>query len=70
MLQRVKEEKTILYTINGWKANWIGHKVRRNCLLENVFKRKIEGRRELMGRQEKRPNKLFDDFKKREDTGN
>jgi len=51
VLQRVKKEKNILYTINGWKANWIGHKLRRNCLEQNVVKGKIEGRLEVMGRQ-------------------
>jgi hypothetical protein len=59
----------MLYTINGWKANWIGQKLRRNCLLQNVIKEKIEGRIEVMGRQGKRRKKLFDDLKKREDTG-
>jgi len=70
VLQRVKEEKNILYTINVWKANWIGHKVRRNCLEQNVIKGKIEGRKEVMRRQGNRRNKLFDDPKKREDTEN
>jgi hypothetical protein len=62
--ERVKEEKNILYAINGWKANWIGHMVRRYCLEQNVIIGKIESRREVMGRQGKRCNKLFDDHKK------
>jgi hypothetical protein len=53
VLQRVTE-KNILYTINGWKANWIGRKVRRNCLLQNNIKGKIEERIEVMGRQGKK----------------
>ena len=44
--------------------------MRRNCLLENVIKGKIEGRIEVVGRQGKSGNKLLDDLKKREDTGN
>jgi hypothetical protein len=41
-LHRVKEERNILRTIKRRKANWIGHIVRRNCLLKHV----IEGKRE------------------------
>ena len=31
-----KEDRNILRTIKGRKANWIGHILRRNCLLEHV----------------------------------
>jgi hypothetical protein len=43
VLQRVKEEWNILHTINRRKANWIGHILRRNCLLKHFIKGKIEG---------------------------
>jgi hypothetical protein len=40
VLHRVKEERNILYTIKRRDANWIGHMLRRNCLLKHV----IEGK--------------------------
>jgi len=33
LLQRVKEDRTILNTIKRRKAKWIGHSWRWNCLL-------------------------------------
>ena len=50
VLQRVKEERNILHTIQRWKANWIGHILRRNCLLKHVIDGKIEGRIEEGGK--------------------
>jgi hypothetical protein len=44
VLHRVKEERNILLTIKIRKANWIGHILRRNCLLKHVIKGKLEGR--------------------------
>jgi hypothetical protein len=32
--QRVKKERNILHEIKRRKANWIGHILRRNCLLK------------------------------------
>jgi len=46
VLQRVKEEKNIVYTIKRRKADRICHISRRNCLLKHV----IEGKREVTGR--------------------
>ena len=43
VLHGVKEEKDILRTIKIRKANWIGHILRRNCLLQHVIAGKIEG---------------------------
>jgi hypothetical protein len=37
VLQRVKEERNIVNTIKGSKANWIGHILRRNCLIKHVI---------------------------------
>jgi hypothetical protein len=34
VLLRVKEQKNILHEIRKRKASWIGHILRRNCLLE------------------------------------
>jgi hypothetical protein len=41
VLQRVKEKKNILQTKKKRKANWIGHILRRNCLLKQVTEGKM-----------------------------
>jgi hypothetical protein len=41
VLQRVKEERNIVHTTKR-KANWIGHILRRNCLLKHVIEGKIK----------------------------
>jgi hypothetical protein len=43
VLLRVKEQRNILQEIRKWKANWIGHILRRNCLLQRVTEGKIKG---------------------------
>jgi hypothetical protein len=43
VLLRVKEEKNILHEIRKRKANWIGHILRRNSLLQRVIEGKIKG---------------------------
>jgi hypothetical protein len=65
VLLRVKEQRNILHEIGKRKANWIGHILRRNCLLQQVIGGKIKG-----GIKEKRRRrrKLLDDLKEREDT--
>jgi hypothetical protein len=45
VLKRVKEETRILHTIKRKKANWIGHILRRNCLLKHIIEGKIERRK-------------------------
>jgi hypothetical protein len=40
VLHRVKE-RNILHTIKRRKANWIGHILRRNCLLKHVIEEKF-----------------------------
>ena len=45
VLLRVKEHRTILNEISKRKANWIGHILRRNCLLQRVIEGKIKGDR-------------------------
>jgi replicative superfamily II helicase len=64
VLQRVKEERNILHTIKRRKANWIGHILRRNCLLKHVIEVKLEGRIEVKGRRGRRRKQLLDDLKK------
>ena len=42
VLLRVKEQRNILHEIRARKANWIGHILRRNCLLQRVTEGKIQ----------------------------
>jgi len=44
VLLRVNEQRNILHEIRNGKANWIGHILRRNCLLKQVIKGKIKYR--------------------------
>jgi hypothetical protein len=41
---KVKEQRNTLHEIRKRKANWIGHILRRNCLLQRVIEGKIKGR--------------------------
>jgi hypothetical protein len=50
----VKEERNIVHTIKRIKANWIGHILRRNCLLKHVIEGKLEGRIEMTGTRGRR----------------
>ena len=43
VLLRVKEQRNILHEIRKQKANWTGHILRRNCLLQRVTEGKIQG---------------------------
>jgi hypothetical protein len=45
------EEKSTVQTVKRRKTNWIGHMLRRNCLLKHVIEGKIEGRIEVTGRR-------------------
>jgi len=65
VLLRVKEQSNILHEIRKRKANWIGHILRRNCLLQRVIEGKIQGGKEVTGRQGRRRRKLLDDLKER-----
>jgi hypothetical protein len=62
VLLRVKEQRNILQEIRKRKANWIGHILRRNCLLQRVTEGKIRGI-EVTGRRGRRRRKLLDGFK-------
>jgi len=65
VLLRVKEQRNILHEICKRKTNWIGHILRRNCLLQRVTEGKVQGRTEVTGRQERRRRKLLDNLKER-----
>jgi hypothetical protein len=47
------------------KANWIGHNLHRNCLLQQVIERKIKRGIEVTGRRGRRRRKPLDDPKER-----
>ena len=40
---RVKEKRNIVHEISKRKANWIGHILRINCLLQRVIEGMIKG---------------------------
>ena len=65
VLLRVNEQRNILHEIRKRKANWIGHILRRNCLLEHVTEGKIKGQIEVTRRRRRRRKKLLDDLKDR-----
>jgi len=65
VLLRVKELRNILHEIRKRKANWIGHILRRNCLLQRVIEGKMKGGIEVTGRRGRRRRKLLDDLKER-----
>jgi hypothetical protein len=67
VLPRVKEQRNILHEIRKRKANWIGHILRRNCLIQRVIEENIQGGGwvEMTGRRGRRCRKLLDDLKER-----
>jgi hypothetical protein len=65
VLLRVKEQRSILHEISKRKANWIGHILSRNSLLQRVIEGKIKGGIEVTGRRGRRRKKLLDDLKER-----
>jgi hypothetical protein len=65
VLHRVKKERNILHAAKRRKANWIGHILRRNCLLKHVIDGKVEGRIEVTGRRGGRRKQLVYDLKEK-----
>jgi len=62
VLLRVNEQRNILHEIRKWKANWIGHILRRNCLLKQVIEGEIKGEIEVTRRRGRRHKKLLNDL--------
>ena len=62
MLLRVKGQRNILHEIRKQKGNWIGHILRRNCLLKQVIEGKLKGEMEVTRRRGRRRKKLLDDL--------
>jgi hypothetical protein len=58
VLHGIKEERNILHTIRRREVNWIGHILRRNCLLSHIIEGKIIGTR----RRGRRRKQLLDDL--------
>ena len=70
MLQRVKQERNILQTITRRNANWIGHILRRNFLLNHVIEGKIEEWIEGIGIRGRRRKQPLDDLNEIEKGSN
>ena len=59
VLIRVKKERNILYIIKRSRVNWIGHILRRNCLLKHDVEGKTEEGIEVTGRRERRRKQVL-----------
>jgi len=70
VLHGVQEERNILHTSTVYRreANWIGHILRRDCLLKHVIEGKVEGRIEVTVRRGRRRRQLVENFKRRKAT--
>jgi hypothetical protein len=66
----IKEQRNILHEISKRKANWIGHILRRNCLLRQVIEGKIKGGISVRGRRGRRRRNYWMILTKGEDTHN
>ena len=60
VLLRVNEQRNILHEIGERKANWIGHILGGNCLLQQVIEGELKGGIEVPGRRGRRRRKLLD----------
>ena len=65
VLLTVNKQRNIQHEISKQKAKFIGHILRRNCLLQRVIEGKIKGGIEVTGRRGRRRRKLLDDLKER-----
>jgi len=60
--EKFKEWSYSLHTTNRRKADWIGHILRRNCLLKLVIEGNIAGRIDVTGRRGRRRKQIPDDL--------
>jgi hypothetical protein len=65
VLLGAKEQRNILHEISKRKANWIGHILRRNCLLRQVIEGKIKEWIKVTWRRGRRRRKLLYDLRER-----
>ena len=70
VLLRVNEQRNILHEISKRKANWIGHILRRNCLLQQVIEGKIKGQIDVTRRRGRRRKNYWMTLRKGEDIVN
>ena len=63
VLLKVNKQRNILHEIRKQKAKWIGHMLRRNCLIRQVTEGKIKGEAEVTRRRGRRHKKLPDDLR-------
>jgi len=70
VLHRDTEERYILHTANRRKGNWIGHILRRNCLLKHIIEGNVEGRIDGREDEEEDVSSYRILLRKREDTEN
>ena len=61
VLERIGEKRTLLSNILRRKANWIGHILRRNCLLHDA----IEGQMTEVKGVGRRRTQILDDMRDR-----
>ena len=74
MLERVGEGRTILELMKKRKRNWLGHWLRRNCLLKDaledmVNEKKVRGRRKYQMIDNAMINGLHQDTKRKAEKG-
>ena len=62
-LQETKKERNIWHRVKRRRANWIGHRMRRNCLLNTWLKEKIQRRIEVTKKWRRRRKQLLNDLK-------
>jgi hypothetical protein len=70
VLQRVKAERNIQLKRKRRKAKWVGHSLRRNCVLSGVIEGKIEGRIEVREDEEEDVSSYGSTLRKRDDHVN
>ena len=70
LLLRLNGQRNILHEIRKRKANWIGHILRKNCLLKQVIEGKIKGEMEVTRRRGRRRKKLLYDLTDRRGYSN
>jgi hypothetical protein len=68
VLLTVKEQRNILHEIRKRKANWIGHFLRRNRLLQRVIEGKIKGGSKCQEDEEEDVGSYWMTLRKGEDT--
>ena len=65
---RVNEQRNTLREVRKRKAHWIGHILRRNCLLKQVIEGKIKGEMEVQEDEEEDVRNYWMTLRTGEDT--